>query len=309
MSKLSRLTATQIIIFTSTTLVASLGANIWFFTDQSAMKAEYDQQQLEIQSLTLELASNKELKSDQIQRLEQMNGQQSELAEIINDLQVEFMTLNQQYLNTVDTADQTRQQLTAAQNKIQTLVQQLADQKRQLEEANITIRNQQRSLKATVSDSQTNNTISQISAELTNALSEKYNELAVTQTASGDLTLNVPLEYIFKDSFLNFSEDAEPLLQLIADQVKQYPSIDVTVVGHSDARPIVSDLAERYPTNWELSSVRASKIVVQLIELGVNESQLIAAGKASNQPVRDQANAEAWSLNRRIEIRFHGIVR
>ncbi len=306
---MSRLTATQILIFTSTTLVASLGANIWFFTDQMAMKAEYDQQVQEIQSLSRELAGNKELKSEQIQRLEQMNGQQSELAEIIDDLQSELHTLNQQYLDTVDTADQTRQQLTAAQNKIQTLVQQLADQTRQLEEANITIRNQQRSLKASMSENQPNDTMTQLSTALTSALAEQYNELAVTQTASGDLTLNIPLEYIFKDSFLNFSDDAEPLLQLIANQVKQYPTIDVTVVGHADARPIVSDLAERYPTNWELSSVRASKIVVQLIGLGVNESQLIAAGKASNQPVREEASEEAWSLNRRIEIRFHGIVR
>jgi chemotaxis protein MotB len=306
---LSRLTATQILIFTSTTLVASLGANIWFFTDQMAMKAEYDQQLQEIQSLSRELAGNKELKSEQIQRLEQMNGQQSELAAIIDDLQSELRTLNQQYLDTVDTADQTRQQLTAAQNKIQTLVQQLADQTRQLEEANITIRNQQRSLKASMSENQPNDTMTQLSTALTSALAEQYNELAVTQTASGDLTLNIPLEYIFKDSFLNFSDDAGPLLQLIANQVKQYPTIDVTVVGHADARPIVSDLAERYPTNWELSSVRASKIVVQLIGLGVNESQLIAAGKASNQPVREEASEEAWSLNRRIEIRFHGIVR
>ncbi|MDX1341098.1 MAG: OmpA family protein [Reinekea sp.] len=306
---MSRLTATQILIFTSTTLVASLGANIWFFTDQMAMKAEYDQQLQEIQSLSRELAGNKELKSEQIQRLEQMNGQQSELAAIIDDLQSELLTLNQQYLDTVDTADQTRQQLTAAQNKIQTLVQQLADQTRQLEEANITIRNQQRSLKASMSENQPNDTMTQLSTALTSALAEQYNELAVTQTASGDLTLNIPLEYIFKDSFLNFSDDAEPLLQLIANQVKQYPTIDVTVVGHADARPIVSDLAERYPTNWELSSVRASKIVVQLIGLGVNESQLIAAGKASNQPVREEASEEAWSLNRRIEIRFHGIVR
>ena len=306
---MSRLTATQILIFTSTTLVASLGANIWFFTDQMAMKAEYDQQLQEIQSLSRELAGNKELKSEQIQRLEQMNGQQSELAAIIDDLQSELRTLNQQYLDTVDTADQTRQQLTAAQNKIQTLVQQLADQTRQLEEANITIRNQQRSLKASMSENQPNDTMTQLSTALTSALAEQYNELAVTQTASGDLTLNIPLEYIFKDSFLNFSDDAGPLLQLIANQVKQYPTIDVTVVGHADARPIVSDLAERYPTNWELSSVRASKIVVQLIGLGVNESQLIAAGKASNQPVREEASEEAWSLNRRIEIRFHGIVR
>ena len=160
-----------------------------------------------------------------------------------------------------------------------------------------------------MSENQPNDTMTQLSTALTSALAEQYNELAVTQTASGDLTLNIPLEYIFKDSFLNFSDDAEPLLQLIANQVKQYPTIDVTVVGHADARPIVSDLAERYPTNWELSSVRASKIVVQLIGLGVNESQLIAAGKASNQPVREEASEEAWSLNRRIEIRFHGIVR
>jgi len=58
----------------------------------------------------------------------------------------------------------------------------------------------------------------------------------------------------------------------------------VIIEGHTDADPIPEKLKEYYPTNWELSSARASKVVNYLIDIGVNSGKLQAAGYADRWP-------------------------
>ena len=58
----------------------------------------------------------------------------------------------------------------------------------------------------------------------------------------------------------------------------------VVIEGHTDSDPIPEELQEYYPTNWELSSARASKVVNYLIDIGVNSGKLQAAGYADRWP-------------------------
>ena len=58
----------------------------------------------------------------------------------------------------------------------------------------------------------------------------------------------------------------------------------VVIEGHTDSDPIPGELQEYYPTNWELSSARASKVVNYLIDIGVNSGKLQAAGYADRWP-------------------------
>ena len=44
----------------------------------------------------------------------------------------------------------------------------------------------------------------------------------------------------------------------------------VIIEGHSDNQKISGNLAEKYPTNWELSSARASVVVNTIIEQSIN---------------------------------------
>tara|TARA_B110000196_G_scaffold282717_1_gene264154 strand:+ start:31 stop:894 length:864 start_codon:yes stop_codon:yes gene_type:complete len=60
----------------------------------------------------------------------------------------------------------------------------------------------------------------------------------------------------------------------------------ITVEGHTDSDWYPSgELAKTYPTNWELSSARASEVVKYLILKGVNSSRLRASGFADQWPV------------------------
>ena len=58
----------------------------------------------------------------------------------------------------------------------------------------------------------------------------------------------------------------------------------IIVEGHTDADPIPKEIVDYFPTNWELSSARASKVVNYLIEIGVNSGKLQASGYADRWP-------------------------
>src|SRR5207344_2597220 len=61
------------------------------------------------------------------------------------------------------------------------------------------------------------------------------------------------------------------------------------VDGHTDARPSASP---QFPSNWELSSARATSVVKYLISRGVQPKRLIAAGHAEFQPLQAGASEE-----------------
>ena len=58
----------------------------------------------------------------------------------------------------------------------------------------------------------------------------------------------------------------------------------VIVEGHTDSDKIPKALKPIFPTNWELSSARASKVVKYLIDIGVNSGKLQASGYADRWP-------------------------
>ena len=74
----------------------------------------------------------------------------------------------------------------------------------------------------------------------------------------------------------------EMLTQTILNNNQDYRL--VVIEGHTDSDAIPDQLIEYYPTNWELSSARASKVVNYLIDIGVNSGKLQAAGYADRWP-------------------------
>jgi len=71
----------------------------------------------------------------------------------------------------------------------------------------------------------------------------------------------------------------------------------IEVEGHTDRRPIGNTCA--FPSNWELSSARATAVVVLLASDSLVQPEILSAtGRAQYQPVA----ADEDSLNRRIEL-------
>jgi chemotaxis protein MotB len=75
--------------------------------------------------------------------------------------------------------------------------------------------------------------------------------------------------------------------------------LPIEVEGHTDDIPIMT---AQYPSNWELSSARASSVVRLMINNGVPEKRLAVVGLASNQPLVPNDSPENRARNRRVSI-------
>lgn len=75
---------------------------------------------------------------------------------------------------------------------------------------------------------------------------------------------------------------------------------EIHVIGHTDNFPIHS---EKFPTNWELSVARASRVARHLIEQGpLDPGRFTVMGNALYRPVEPNVNPESKQRNRRVEI-------
>src|SRR3954471_7736085 len=104
---------------------------------------------------------------------------------------------------------------------------------------------------------------------------------------------------LFDSAEADLKPASGPLLRKMA-QLLQVDSIHpIAVEGHTDPLPIQS---ERFPSNWELSTARASSVVRFLIGRGLAPRRLTAAGYAALHPIATNATAAGRSRNRRVEI-------
>lgn len=77
----------------------------------------------------------------------------------------------------------------------------------------------------------------------------------------------------------------------------------IRIEGHTDNVPIGESLREKFPTNWELSTARATNVVRLLIESSkIPPGALEAAGLGEHHPVAGNDTPEGRRQNRRIEI-------
>jgi chemotaxis protein MotB len=77
----------------------------------------------------------------------------------------------------------------------------------------------------------------------------------------------------------------------------------ISIEGHTDDVPIGAELSKQYPTNWELSAVRATTVARYLQEnIGIDPGLLSAIGYGEYQPVTSNESEEGRAKNRRIEI-------
>jgi chemotaxis protein MotB len=73
------------------------------------------------------------------------------------------------------------------------------------------------------------------------------------------------------------------------------------VDGHTDIRPITGG---QFRSNWELSAARAISVVQYLISKGISPQRLVAAGFGEFQPIDPGISDDAFSRNRRIELKL-----
>jgi chemotaxis protein MotB len=119
----------------------------------------------------------------------------------------------------------------------------------------------------------------------------------------GKLTVNVVDKILFDSGKADLKPAGIKVLQQIGDILNSAVDKNIQVEGHTDNVPISGGLAARYPSNWELSTARATTVLHFLQDkVGVSGERLSAVGYGEYQPISSNATAEGRAENRRIQI-------
>ena len=113
------------------------------------------------------------------------------------------------------------------------------------------------------------------------------------------LTIRLKQPILFDSGEAQIKKEALPILDEVARLVRNLPN-DIRITGHTDNVPINTT---RFPSNWELSTARATTMLRHLLEKGkLERKRLSAAGYASYKPVASNDTASGRAQNRRVEI-------
>ncbi|UCH94898.1 MAG: flagellar motor protein MotB [Candidatus Aminicenantes bacterium] len=106
---------------------------------------------------------------------------------------------------------------------------------------------------------------------------------------------------MFKPGGTEFTSESQRLLRKLIPTMKE-TIYKITVEGHSDDRPVRSLM---YPSNWELSSARAGRVVRFFIQQGqLDPRRFSAVGHAYTLPLVENTTPENRAKNRRVSIIF-----
>ncbi len=116
------------------------------------------------------------------------------------------------------------------------------------------------------------------------------------------LSVQIVSKILFPSGSDQVTGEGKTVLKKVGDTLKNIQENKILIEGHTDNVPIGSGLAGRFPTNWELSTARATQVVRYLAEENVDPNKLVAAGMAEFAPVASNDTPEGRQKNRRIEI-------
>lgn len=104
---------------------------------------------------------------------------------------------------------------------------------------------------------------------------------------------------VFPSASADIRAEALPILEVVAKALGRNQN-EVSIEGHTDNIPLATD---RYPSNWELSSARATAVLRVLTErYHVDAKRLFAAGYGENRPIASNLTPEGRAVNRRADI-------
>lgn len=116
------------------------------------------------------------------------------------------------------------------------------------------------------------------------------------------LTVTMVDKILFPSGSAQISKEGKGVLDKVISILKDVKDKRIQIEGHTDNVRIVNDLKKRFPTNWELSTARATEVVRYLQEKGIDPALLSATGYSEYQPVASNDTEDGKHKNRRIEI-------
>jgi chemotaxis protein MotB len=118
------------------------------------------------------------------------------------------------------------------------------------------------------------------------------------QLEARGLVMNVISGVLFDSAEATLTHQGEELLKSLETVFASFGN-QLVVEGHTDPRPISSAV---FPSNWELSTARATAVLRGLLADGIHDTRLSAAGYADTRPRASNATEAGMARNRRVDI-------
>jgi chemotaxis protein MotB len=133
------------------------------------------------------------------------------------------------------------------------------------------------------------------------------NSQTTLEEAEDGFILRLPANLLFKkDSAKLDSEDGKLFLKRVALIIDKLPkNINLNVIGHTD--DTLRKKGDKWESNWQLSTARATSVVEELIKNGVEPKILTACGKAEFDPIASNLTEKGKQKNRRVELYFFSL--
>ncbi|MBI5196549.1 MAG: OmpA family protein [Nitrospirae bacterium] len=130
----------------------------------------------------------------------------------------------------------------------------------------------------------------------------KKGEIAITQLRD-KLSVNMVDKVLFDSGSAEVKKEGKQVLKRVGDILKKVADKQIKVEGHTDNVPISQKLMVKFPSNWELSSARATNVAKYLQDsAGLDPKLLTVAGYSEYRPIESNDTLEGRAKNRRIEI-------
>ena len=135
---------------------------------------------------------------------------------------------------------------------------------------------------------------------LTRSLSKEELKEVDVQVLKGVVYISLADNMLYKSGSYEINDRAAETLSKIAKIITDYKDYDVLIEGNTDDVPISR---EHIRHNWDLSCLRASSVVQALqTQYGVDPKRLTAGGRGEYNPVTTNDTAVGKQRNRRTQI-------
>jgi chemotaxis protein MotB len=144
----------------------------------------------------------------------------------------------------------------------------------------------------------------QLNKDLELALADyAVKEVLLLEQVDNKSVITVSDAMMFSSGSVQLTQGASEMLDAIVGVINQYPDREIRVEGHTDNVGISLEFQERFKSNWELSTARATSVVHYLRrKADVAPERVAAVGYGEYRPVADNSTPEGRSQNRRVVI-------
>ena len=150
-----------------------------------------------------------------------------------------------------------------------------------------------------------NDQVTELSATLADELSAAGLGDVTVSTVDNNQAVGITMgsSDLYRVGSATLSRQGVELLDKVGSIVAGFNEWRIDVEGHTDGQPIGNALRERFETNWELSTARATAAVRYLqSDVGISADKLSVRGFGEHQPIDTNDTSEGREANRRIEL-------